>query len=256
MTPRDLPDQPPSEKTVPASGQTGTADRAPAKKCSILARAALGALAGALHELPNNRYLWSYMIKGLDGSPFMQRTLFPRIAGHRLLIHHIFRADEEPWVHNHPWRTARFLVISGGYTEQRLVDGKILLRSFSPGDVNRLDASDFHRVDSVLPGTWTIGVAGEHCQDWGFLVDGEGLVLHEEYMERKRKKRAQREAALPGFVPTASDREMLAAIAAAVPPSYVGRSAIQRILSVGCPVQSNECTMRRRCTNQCGALDL
>lgn len=136
-------------------------------------RMLLGAISGALSELPRNSNLWSYVIRGFDGSPYITRTLLPRALGHRLMIHKIWRADADRWLHNHPWRTAKFLVATGGYTERRLVDGRTVHRRLGPGDLNELDASTFHRIDHVEPNTWTIGLIGERCQDWGFLVEGE-----------------------------------------------------------------------------------
>jgi hypothetical protein len=140
-----------------------------------------GAITGALREIPKNDQLWSYTIHGFDGSPYIDRTLFPRVLGRRLILHKIWRADEDPWLHNHPWRTARFLIISGGYTERRLVDGVIVHRQLRPGEVNELDASTYHRVDHAEPNTWTLGLIGERCQDWGFLVDDSRFVTSASY---------------------------------------------------------------------------
>jgi len=61
-----------------------------------------------------------------------------------------------------------------------------------------------------------------------------------------------------GFIPTATDRDTLCIIHDAAPPIHVGdlmRRLVRRILSAGCPVQSNECAIRGACTNKCGALD-
>ncbi len=127
-----------------------------------------------------NGDLWTYTIKSIAGDPYLTRTLLPRVAGRRPVLHRIHRADNERHLHNHPWATATFRILAGGYTEERLVDGAIVERVLRPGDENDLTASTFHRVRDVLPGTWTFGLLGERTQDWGFLVDGV-FVPHKEY---------------------------------------------------------------------------
>ena len=129
--------------------------------------------------------LWAYTIRGADGSPYVDRVLLPRVLGRRVILHRIYRADRDPWMHNHPWRTARFLILSGGYAEERpAIDGGRNTRWLGPGDVNRLHASDFHRIVHVVPNTCTIGWIGDRCQDWGFLVDDRDLVSAESYFAR------------------------------------------------------------------------
>lgn len=144
----------------------------------------LFAYVSALAGLDKNDNAWTYTIHGFDGSPYITRTLLPRVGEHRLMLHQIHRADADPYMHNHPWRTARFLILSGGYVEERLVDGEIVARAIAPGEWNEIDANTFHRVRTVWPDTWTLGVVGERCQDWGFLVDG-ALVKSADYFARK-----------------------------------------------------------------------
>jgi quercetin dioxygenase-like cupin family protein len=150
----------------------------------IALRMALAALQSALAEVPQNSHAWTYTIRGLDSTDYLTRTLLPRIAGHRLMLHRIHRPDADRHLHNHPWRTARFLIVSGGYVEERLVGDRVERRILKPGDVNHLDAQTFHRVDTVWPGTFTVGLIGERCQDWGFLIDG-ALVPHADYFASK-----------------------------------------------------------------------
>ena len=160
--------------TAPESGLMLSAD----------ALSALASLSSALSLVQQNSHAWTYTIRGFDGSPYITRTLLPRIGAVRPMLHRIWRADADPHCHNHPWATAQFLILSGGYVEHRLAGDETLMRTLRPGDVNNLDADTFHRVDSVLPDTWTLGLVGERVQDWGFMVDGV-LVPHAEYEARK-----------------------------------------------------------------------
>lgn len=141
---------------------------------------ALARISESLRDVPENTVAWTYTILGFDRSKYLTRTLLPRAGGRRPLIHNIHRDDLDPHPHNHPWNEAHFAIAAGGYTEER--DG--VRRILRPGDVNRLLAGTFHRVTDVLPDTWTIGLAGERVQDWGFLVDG-AVVPHAEYFARK-----------------------------------------------------------------------
>lgn len=142
------------------------------------------AISDALVGVPRNDHAWTYTIRGFDGSDYITRTLLPRLAGLRPLIHRIHREDADPYMHNHPWQTARFVILSGGYSEERKLGNSTQYRFLRPGDINELNAETFHRVGHVEPNTWTLGLVGERVQDWGFLVDGE-FVLSADYFARK-----------------------------------------------------------------------
>ena len=143
--------------------------------------ASLAAIQSFLGELPRNDRAWSYTIHGYDGVPYVTRSLLPRVLGHRVLIHRIWRPDSDLHCHNHPWETAHFLIASGGYVEERS-DGST--RSYRVGEVNSLNRRDFHRVTHVQPNTYTVGVVGKRVQDWGFLVFGR-LVPHKEFFSSR-----------------------------------------------------------------------
>lgn len=152
----------------------------------LVAPHVLAFLARTLGGLPPNDVLGAYTIYGLDGSPYLTRVRGPRIGGRRWIAHRIWRPDAERVPHNHPWRTARFRVLSGGYVEERLdvASGRRTTRRLGVGDVNVLSCDDFHRIVEVLPETCTLGTVGEKLPDWGFWVDGEGLVDRETYQAR------------------------------------------------------------------------
>jgi hypothetical protein len=147
-------------------------------------------------NLAENKDLWTYTIRGFDGSNYITRTLFPRVGDLRPILHHIHREDADEWMHNHPWATAQFLILSGGYTEERRIEpvipdtaGGIQITKYGPGDVNRLTSSTYHRVTHVEPDTWTFGLVGDRVGDWGFLVRNERGVLqhvpHAEYFKQR-----------------------------------------------------------------------
>jgi hypothetical protein len=126
----------------------------------------------------------TYLI-GTEEDKYITRTLFPRVHDCRLLVHTLHRADREPHPHDHPWDEAVFLIVDGGYTDERWYlqdDGEWgwVRRELRPGMVNKLRAIDYHRAIEVLPDTLTFGVVGRRVQEWGFLVDGV-KVPHADY---------------------------------------------------------------------------
>jgi hypothetical protein len=143
----------------------------------------LAAVSAFCAELPENQRAWTYHIRGFDESLYLSRTIGPRLFGARPLLHRIWREDADQLMHNHPWKWARFLIVSGGYVEERLVNGLVRARVYAPGNVNHIEATTVHRVRTVWPNTWTLGIVGPRVQDWGFLVDG-AIVPHREYFAR------------------------------------------------------------------------
>lgn len=142
---------------------------------------AVGAMSDSLIATGKNDQAHTYTIYGFDGSPYITRTLLPRVANRRPLIHRIHREDRDPHPHNHPWSEADFVVVSGGYVDERWsFDGQRSETLMLPGSINHLGATSLHRVREVRPGTITVGLVGERVQDWGFLVDG-SIVPHGEY---------------------------------------------------------------------------
>jgi hypothetical protein len=138
----------------------------------------------ALAMVHKNDVAYSYTIVGFDRSSYITRTLLPRHCGWRPLIHEIHREDLDDHPHNHPWTEAHFTPLCGSYVEERVVDGRLVRRCVRPGDVNRIQAIDFHRVIAVDRDTWTVGLVGERVQDWGFLVDGT-VVPHADYFRQR-----------------------------------------------------------------------
>ena len=141
---------------------------------------ALAALSAALGEVPNNSHAHTYTIFGLvDKSPYLTRTLLPRLGAHRPVIHRIWRPDADEHMHNHPWAHASFLIVSGGYVEERLGSPVPVRTTYHPGDVNHLTKDTFHRIVDVEPNTWTLGLLGPREQSWGFLVNGKTVPFRE-----------------------------------------------------------------------------
>jgi hypothetical protein len=95
-----------------------------------------------------------------------------------IYLHHFHRSDEDRELHNHPWRWAISLILSGGYIEERktnvpkgwpLVHQRTRKMVFAPGDLNTITSKDFHKVELIgAEETWTLFVVGPKFQGWGF----------------------------------------------------------------------------------------
>ena len=79
------------------------------------------------------------------------------------------RSDEDRELHNHPCRKAWSLILTGRYAEERRAeDDFVRTRIYYPGQINRIDANTFHRVDLLDGPMWTLFVMANKNQDWGF----------------------------------------------------------------------------------------
>ena len=70
---------------------------------STLLRLGLGALAGALREMPKNDSAFTYDIIGFDNSQYLTRTLLPRFGARRVILHALAGAGRGPLLQSFSW---------------------------------------------------------------------------------------------------------------------------------------------------------
>jgi hypothetical protein len=116
-------------------------------------------------------------IDGEQGEPYLERYYLVGAFGWHVYLHRFVSSDPDRGLHDHPWRRAVSLVLTGGYDEQRPSNGdfdRIRVRSVRPFQLNLLRGEDFHRV--ILRGgvpAWTLFIHGPRVKGWGFMEDGE-----------------------------------------------------------------------------------
>ncbi len=151
-----------------------------------------------LHSIAHGRR--SFMIQSPDGKDYLNRIAIagdlpkePATRKVNVFLHQILMNDLDRHLHNHPWEWSYSLILSGGYTEERLTPGGTRQRRMRPGMVNKLGPHDFHRI-LELHGeeTWTLFIGGPKTLGWGFLVPEIGFVSESIYrkvfeLDRKRK---------------------------------------------------------------------
>ena len=109
-------------------------------------------------------------IVGDDGTPYLTRyTILHLPFDRKIYLHRFHRSDADSELHNHPWGRSYSLILIGGYREERLApDREIEVREYRAGSVNVVDHDTFHRVDLTHGECWSLFLAGEQRQSWGF----------------------------------------------------------------------------------------
>ena len=78
-------------------------------------------------------------------------------------------------------------ILTGGYDEERLINGEVKTRRVRPGMFNYIKGTSFHRVSLVdeAGGAWTIFCSGPKVKGWGFRYADGTVVSNEEYLENR-----------------------------------------------------------------------
>lgn len=137
------------------------------------------------------------LIRSSDGNPYLTRHYLrggpttPNAFDHHgaprpgirwsrspigLYLHHFHASDEDGALHNHPWAEAASFMLAGGYTEERLVNGRVTRRDVLPGDRASLTRSDFHRVELLTGEAWTLFAVGKFIGEWSYWDKRTGTV--------------------------------------------------------------------------------
>jgi hypothetical protein len=141
----------------------------------------LSAIESLLYRLTDR--LPCRIIDGEHGEPYLERYYLAGLFGWHTYLHRFVDSDPDRGLHDHPWRRAVSLVLTGGYDELRFAkppsagahveEPPIRSRHVRPWRLNLLRGTDYHRV--VLRGgrpAWTLFVHGPRVKGWGFLRGG------------------------------------------------------------------------------------
>lgn len=139
-----------------------------------------------------NRLCWWLFVKfpsrvriiRTDGDPYLIRFY---IKYNRLLpgiyLHKFLRSDKDRELHNHPWKWSFSLLLTEGYLEERWNGERVEKLERKAGTINIIRANDFHRVELLDVGPWTLFISGPETQDWGFMNPETGVYIpHMEYL--------------------------------------------------------------------------
>lgn len=102
-----------------------------------------------------------------DGTtPYLERYYLGTLFGWRFYLHQFVGSDPDRGLHDHPWRKAFSLILSGWYFEQT----RMGLREVNW--FNSLTGDTFHRVVLGVNPCWTLFMhTAENVKPWGFWRD-------------------------------------------------------------------------------------
>ncbi|WP_339862319.1 hypothetical protein [Paremcibacter congregatus] len=128
-------------------------------------------------------------IRGDNGEPYLERYFVCEFPDWRILgkwrggavyIHRFVDSDPDRGLHDHPWRRAYSLILSGSYDEVRWLN--IWEHTFETvrkraGNLTRINGADQHRVvlrDGVP--AWSLFWHSGRVKGWGFYGTQQGVV--------------------------------------------------------------------------------
>lgn len=133
------------------------------------------------------------IIKRDEDSDYMVRYFLFRLGPITAYLHRFLDSDGDCEVHDHPWAWSVGIPLVGGYVEERLTAWDVpvwqsndrWIFAFRP---NFIGARDFHRIEYVLPGTWTLFIHGPRTSRWGFLrrLNNDNLMYVSRYTSSGR----------------------------------------------------------------------
>jgi len=120
-------------------------------------------------------YLRCRVIRGCQQQPYLERYHLLRLPfGIHIYLHRFVASDPGRALHNHPWRSAVSLVLSGEYQETRLGHGahknQLVKRSIRAGNLNFISGKIYHRINLAQgQEAWTLFIHTASHRSWGFL---------------------------------------------------------------------------------------
>lgn len=115
-----------------------------------------------------------YLLRGprsSDGShPFdaygRPKSNIVRTEGWSLVLHQFHQSDSTSLLHNHGWSWGLSFVLSGGYIEEKLINGEVIRRTVKPFSFNFIRPHEYHRVELIEKEAWTLFLRGPRLNEW------------------------------------------------------------------------------------------
>lgn len=121
-------------------------------------------------------------IRSKTGELHFKRFAIIETRWFAVYIHKIYKADKDPFVHNHPWNFFS-IVLWGGYYEDTQWGSGGARDVFN---INWGNRKYFHKIAAIIWPTTTLFCTFGKKKPWGFLTN-QGYVDSEEYIKNKEK---------------------------------------------------------------------
>lgn len=120
---------------------------------------------------------------------YMCRWVFETPVG-MVRVHKLLRADNDPELHTHPFSFLSF-ILRGGYEEEIPAKGaapnqdepRTYRKRYAPA-INFCRRGTAHRLEKVLPNTWTLVFTTSRSSSWGFWAK-EGFIDYRDFFSAK-----------------------------------------------------------------------
>ena len=115
------------------------------------------------------------IISGPDEQPYLERYHLLRLPfGYRIYLHRFVASDPGRGLHNHPWRHAISLLLSGTYQETRMLTAEsnhaLQRRWLRAGHLNFISGDVYHRINIAAGAEcWSLFLHAPKTRDWGFI---------------------------------------------------------------------------------------
>ncbi|TLS67499.1 hypothetical protein FE236_11530 [Mariprofundus erugo] len=120
----------------------------------------------------------------VEGQPYLERYYVGSLFGFTAFLHRFIAADGDREVHDHPWRIAMSIVLSGSYREEWVRHINLLDQAGWTAKMrhvrwfNWIPGHRFHRIADAEPETWTLFIHGKRTKGWGFLNHHDNVVTY------------------------------------------------------------------------------
>lgn len=128
--------------------------------------------------------LWRWT---LTDSEYITRLHLIKTPLFAICLHWINKPDPEPYLHDHPVSFLS-LILTGGYHEQRKINGKLSIKERNWFNLVKADKNDQHSIISVKPNTVTLAFMGPKVREWGFHAGSVWIWWKDYYKELREQK--------------------------------------------------------------------
>jgi len=151
------------------------------------------------------------IINGEDQTPYLERYHLIKLPfNYQVYLHRFVDSDPGRGLHNHPWKSAFALILSGKYEEIRMADmnnnNALQSRVLRAGYFNWISGSVFHRINLIdNKEVWTLFIHGPTAKSWGFLQQRKHCYAyhdHEQLVTQQSNPLWWKTATRPQDVPT------------------------------------------------------